>query len=106
MTFQSLIEEKNIADPKPLADRMRPKRIEEMVGQEHLLGPGTLLSKTLQSGRLFSVIFWGPPGSGKTSLAKLTSQYTQNPFYSFSAVTSGVKELRDVVSGAERAYKL
>ncbi|MBU2499441.1 MAG: replication-associated recombination protein A [Proteobacteria bacterium] len=93
-------------DPKPLADRMRPKRIEEMVGQDHLLGPGTVLFRALQSGRLFSVIFWGPPGSGKTSLAKLMSQYTQNPFRSFSAVTSGVKDLREVINGAEKAYKL
>jgi len=99
-------EGEKMPDPKPLADRMRPKRIEEMVGQDHLLGPGTVLFRALQSGRLFSVIFWGPPGSGKTSLAKLMSQYTQNPFRSFSAVTSGVKDLREVINGAEKAYKL
>jgi putative ATPase len=89
-----------------LADRMRPKTIEEMVGQAHLLGPGSVLCRALQSGHIFSVIFWGPPGSGKTTLARLIAQYTKNPFQSFSAVTSGLKELRQVISGAERAHKL
>jgi putative ATPase len=93
-------------DIKPLADRMRPKTIEEMVGQAHLLGAGSVLCRALQSGHIFSVIFWGPPGSGKTTLARLIAQYTKNPFQSFSAVTSGVKELRQVISGAERAHKL
>jgi putative ATPase len=93
-------------DIKPLADRMRPKTIEEMVGQAHLLGPGSVLCRALQSGNIFSVIFWGPPGSGKTTLARLIAQYTKNPFQSFSAVTSGLKELRQVISGAERAHKL
>jgi putative ATPase len=93
-------------DIKPLADRMRPKTIEEMVGQGHLLGPGSVLCRALQSGHIFSVIFWGPPGSGKTTLARIIAQYTKNPFQSFSAVTSGVKELRQIISGAERAYKL
>jgi putative ATPase len=93
-------------DTKPLADRMRPKTLEEMVGQAHLLGPDSVLSRALQSGRIFSVIFWGPPGSGKTTLARLIAHYTKNPFQSFSAVTSGVKELRQIISGAERAHKL
>ena len=90
----------------PLADRMRPKRIEEVVGQDHLLGPGSVLVNALLSGHIFSVILWGPPGSGKTSLAKLMAQYTQNPFHAFSAVTSGVKELRQVISGAEKVFQL
>jgi len=90
----------------PLADRMRPKRIEEMVGQEHLLGPNSVLMKAIHSGHLFSVILWGPPGSGKTTLAKLIAQYTQNPFQSFSAVTSGVKELRQIIDAAERTRNL
>jgi putative ATPase len=93
-------------DIKPLADRMRPKTIEEMVGQAHLLGPGSVLCRALESGHIFSVIFWGPPGSGKTTLARLIARYTKNPFQSFSAVTSGVKELKQIVSGAEKAYKL
>jgi putative ATPase len=86
----------------PLADRMRPRKIEEMVAQDHLLGPNSVLLRAIQSGRLFSVILWGPPGSGKTTLAKLIAQYTQNPFQAFSAVTSGVKELRQVIDTAER----
>ncbi|MBW1667651.1 MAG: replication-associated recombination protein A [Deltaproteobacteria bacterium] len=91
---------------EPLADRMRPKRIEDIVGQDHLLSPDSVLSRALRSGRIFSVIFWGPPGSGKTTLAKLIARYTQNPFESFSAVTSGLKELRQVISGAKRNYNL
>ena len=91
---------------KPLADRMRPSKMEEMIGQDHLLYPGSVLQRAVQSGRIFSVIFWGPPGSGKTTLARLMAQYTQNPFQSFSAVTSGVKELREVVSNAEKTYKM
>jgi putative ATPase len=90
----------------PLADRMRPKRIEEMVGQDHLLGPNSVLLKAIRSGHLFSVILWGPPGSGKTTLARLIAQYTQNPFQAFSAVTSGVKELRQVTDTAERTRNL
>jgi putative ATPase len=85
---------------------MRPKRLEDLIGQDHIIGSGTVLFKALESGRLFSVIFWGPPGSGKTTLARLMAQYSQNPFQSFSAVTSGVKELREAVSGAQKAYAL
>lgn len=89
----------------PLADRMRPETIEEMSGQRHLLGPGSVLRQALDTGRIFPVIFWGPPGSGKTTLARLFAQYTQSPFRSFSAVTSGVKELRQVIDDAEKSYK-
>jgi len=85
---------------------MRPRTIEEMVGQNHLLGPGSVLTRAIQSGHLFSVILWGPPGSGKTTLAKLIAQYTQNSFQAFSAVTSGVKELRQVIDTAERTRNL
>jgi putative ATPase len=91
---------------KPLADRIRPRKLEDLVGQDHLIGPGTVLGKALRSGNLFSVILWGPPGSGKTTLARLIAQYTQNPFQSFSAVISGMKELREVVAGAEKVYRL
>jgi putative ATPase len=89
----------------PLADRMRPKKIEEIVGQDHLTGPGSVLRKALESGHLFSVILWGPPGSGKTTLARLMAQYTSVPFRAFSAVTSGVKELREVVAEAEKIFQ-
>jgi putative ATPase len=76
-----------------------------MIGQEQLLGPDSALVKALRSGRLFSVIFWGPPGSGKTTLARLLAQYTQNPFEAFSAVTSGVKDLREVIARADVFFK-
>jgi putative ATPase len=90
----------------PLAERMRPKKIEDMVGQKHLLGPGSILRKALGSGRIFSVIFWGPPGSGKTTLARLMAQYTECPFHSFSAVTSGVKELRQIIDRAQKDHEI
>jgi putative ATPase len=85
----------------PLAERVRPNRIEDILGQEHLLGPKTALSRALTSGHIFSVIFWGPPGSGKTTLARLIAKYAKKPFRTFSAVTSGVKELRSVINEAE-----
>ena len=91
---------------KPLADRIRPRKIEEIVGQDQLLHPGSVLARALRSGRIFSVIFWGPPGSGKTTLARLMAQYTQNPFQSFSAVTSGLKDLREVIGRAEKYFKM
>jgi len=89
----------------PLGDRMRPQKIEDMVGQDHLLGPKSVLRRALQTGHIFSVIFWGPPGSGKSTLAKLIAEYSQNPFHAFSAVTSGVKELRQVIDGAKKTYQ-
>jgi len=90
----------------PLAERMRPKRVEDIVGQGHLLGPNSVLLRALRSGHVFSVLLWGPPGSGKTTLARLMAQYTRNPFRSFSAVTSGVKELRELITEAEKTYGL
>lgn len=92
-----------IEGPKtPLAERMRPRSLEEMAGQEHLLSPESLLPRALRNGRIFSVIFWGPPGSGKTTLARLMGSYTDLTFRAFSAVTSGVKELRKIVEAAEK----
>ena len=85
----------------PLAERMRPRNLEEFVGQEHLLGPGKFLRRMLDSGKIFSLIFWGPPGSGKTTLAQMMARYTKAHFIQFSAVLSGVKEIREVVKEAE-----
>jgi len=85
----------------PLAERMRPRRLEDMVGQDHLLGQGAFLGRAIRNGRIFSVIFWGPPGSGKTTLARLMGSYAQASFHAFSAVTSGVKALRDIIAAAK-----
>ena len=86
----------------PLAERIRPDSMDLIVGQEHLLGPGRALRRALDSGRIFSVIFWGPPGTGKTTLARLIAEYTHKPFRAFSAVTSGLKELREILGEAEK----
>jgi putative ATPase len=88
----------------PLATRMRPETIEEILGQDHILGASNALRMTLETGNLFSVIFWGPPGSGKTTIAKLIAKYTNSPFESFSAVLSGVPELRAVIASAKKTY--
>lgn len=96
--------EKKSARPEaavPLADRMRPEKLEEFVGQEHLLGPGRFLRSLIEKDRLQSLIFWGPPGSGKTTLARIIARSTRSHFVSFSAVLSGVKEIRQVVAEAE-----
>lgn len=93
--------DENTDDIAPLAERMRPEKIEDMVGQPHLLGPEASFRKALESGRVFPVIFWGPPGSGKTTLARMIATYTRYPFRAFSAVTSGVKDLREVIKEAE-----
>ena len=89
----------------PLADRMRPRALDEIVGQDHLLGPGRVLRTAIETGRLHSMILWGPPGSGKTTLASLVAQGAGARFVAFSAVLSGVKEIREVVAeaGRERA---
>ena len=89
------------APPSPLADRMRPRSLDEVVGQEHLLGPGRVLRAAIESGELHSMILWGPPGSGKTTLASLMAHVTGARFVAFSAALSGVKEIRQVVGEAE-----
>ena len=85
----------------PLADRMRPKTLADFVGQTRLLGKGSLLHRAIEEDRLFSVIVWGPPGSGKTTLARIMARETKSHFETFSAVLSGVKEIRAVVDEAE-----
>src|SRR5256714_9416220 len=87
--------------PGPLADRMRPRTLDETVGQEHLLGPGRVLRTALERSELHSMILWGPPGSGKTTLASLMAHVMGARFVAFSAVLSGVKEIRQVVAEAE-----
>ncbi|MFQ5817142.1 MAG: replication-associated recombination protein A [Terriglobia bacterium] len=87
----------------PLADRMRPQTLDEFLGQEHLVGPGMPLRVMLENDELTSVIFWGPPGSGKTTLARIIARMTESEFIPFSAVLSGIKEIKQVMLAAERA---
>ena len=89
----------------PLADRLRPGSLDEMVGQERLLGPGRPLRMAIESGEIHSHVLWGPPGSGKTTLARLMASATGAPFVPFSAVLSGIKEVREVMTRAERSLK-
>ncbi len=87
--------------PAPLAARMRPSTLEEYLGQSHLLGEGKALGEAIRRGTIGSVIFWGPPGSGKTSLAYLIARYTDREFVSFSAATEGVQRVREIIRDAE-----
>ena len=86
---------------QPLAARMRPASLDEIVGQQHLLGPGKVLRRLISSDVISSMIFWGPPGVGKTTLARVIALQTQATFIDFSAVTSGIKEIRQVMLKAE-----
>ena len=81
----------------PLAERMRPQRIEEIVGQAHLVGPQQVIRMSVESGRIPSMILWGPPGTGKTTLAGVISQSLHRPFYTLSAISAGVKDIREVI---------
>jgi putative ATPase len=87
----------------PLADRMRPRTLEEYVGQEHLLGPGKPLRAQIERDDTGSILFWGPPGTGKTTLAKIIASMTKAEFIEFSAVLAGIKEIKQVMADAERA---
>jgi len=88
----------------PLADRMRPKTLDEVVGQEHLVGNAGILRTMLLTDRVSSVIFWGPPGVGKTTLAQLVAEYTKSRYVKFSAVTATLDDIRGVISGARELY--
>ncbi len=88
--------------PEPLASRLRPARLEEFVGHEPLLGPGRPLRLAIEQGDVTSMVLWGPPGSGKTTLARLIANYTDRQFEPFSAVTEGVPRVREIIAAAER----
>ena len=98
--------QKASAASKPLAEKMRPKSLDEFVGQSHVLGNEGLIRKAIEKDRIFSMILWGPPGCGKTTLARLVANETGSYFVHFSAVLSGVKEIRSVIEDAKNQQKL
>jgi len=99
-------EPEKVDKKRPLADRMRPLTLDELAGQEHVLGPGKPLRRQIEHDEMSSVILWGPPGVGKTSLARLIARLTRGEFIPFSAVLSGIKEIKAVMADAERLRRL
>lgn len=88
----------NSSDTRPLPERMRPRNLEEYAGQEHLVGEGSVLRKMIESGNISSFILWGPPGVGKTTLARIVANQLERPFHVLSAISSGVKDLREIIN--------
>jgi len=103
--FAKLEPEEPAAGSSPLAERMRPRTLEEFVGQQELLGPGKPLRLAIERDELGSMILWGPPGCGKTTLARLIARRTHSEFVAFSAVLSGIREIKDVMAAAERVRR-
>jgi putative ATPase len=101
--FQQLPQDDTVDKSRPLADRMRPRTLDEFVGQEHILAPGKPLRVQIERDDTGSLIFWGPPGVGKTTLAKIIARMTHADFIEFSAVLAGIKEIKQVMADAERA---
>src|SRR5574344_1286621 len=86
---------------QPLADRLRPETLDNYIGQKHLVGENAVLRKMIESGHLSSFILWGPPGVGKTTLAHIIATHLNRPFYTLSAINSGVKDVRDIIEKAK-----
>ncbi|MBA4057299.1 MAG: AAA family ATPase, partial [Marivirga sp.] len=86
---------------QPLAERMRPRTLSELVGQEHLTGPNGVIRKAIQSGNIPSMILWGPPGVGKTTIANIIANEIKKPFHTLSAVSAGVKDIREIIEKAK-----
>jgi putative ATPase len=102
--FQTIPDSSNSSDgTRPLADRMRPRTLDDFMGQEHLVGPGKPLRTQIEQDDTGSLIFWGPPGTGKTTLARIIAHVTKAEFIEFSAVLAGIKEIKQVMADAERA---
>src|SRR3954468_18011065 len=104
--FAPLPSEASENNSRPLADRMRPQTLDEYIGQKHILGPGKPLRAQIERKHLSSLILWGPPGSGKTTLASLIAKASESEFIPFSAVLSGIKEIKAVMADAEKARLL
>src|SRR5215468_6167580 len=98
-------EDKPVETPAsvPMAERLRPRNLDEVLGQEHLLGPGKPLRTAIERDQVPSMILWGPPGVGKTTLAQIIARMTKSTFVPFSAVLSGIKEIKDIMAGAEKS---
>src|SRR6266581_294965 len=103
--FAKLEPEDSSAGSQPLAERMRPRTLDEFTGQETLLGPGKPLRTQIERDDIGSMILWGPPGCGKTTLARLIARMTHSEFIAFSAVLTGIKEIKDVMAAAEHARR-
>src|SRR5437867_13373671 len=105
----SLSEDAKPAGPPPdapLADRLRPQTLDEVVGQGHILDPGKPLRTAIERDQVPSMILWGPPGVGKTTLARIIARMTKSTFVPFSAVLSGIKEIKDIMAAAEKFRRL
>ena len=94
----------NVKYNVPLADRMRPETLDNFVGQENIIGQGKILRQAIEGDNIPSIIFWGPPGCGKTTLARIIARKTKAEFSQISAVTSGVKDIRAIVAEAEKCF--
>src|SRR5436190_5559577 len=90
----------------PLAERMRPRKLDELVGQEHLTGPTGVIRKAIQTGNIPSMILWGPPGVGKTTIANIIANEVKRPFQVLSAVSAGVKDVREVIEKAKKTTRI